>query len=211
MRLTQITDPHELRKFILLHQYFLRLKFPDAKITSKRGKPRIDLRWAIVAICVFARVNNIVWRDLPSNLRLCDFLIEEGFLLKTPCKSTFHGYWDLIKDSNLDSWIQMSGDSLTSHEDTDLAIDSSGFELMVGSIWILVKWDKELFSKHLIFSAKYISQLPCQTGLWWQLKLQIVQHMFQLHLVQFGNVCISELPIELDVYTLIKVIGVRKL
>ncbi len=147
MHPTQITDPHELKKFILLHQDFLRPKFPDAKITSKRGRPRIGLRWVVVAICVFARVNNIVWRDLPSNLKLCDFLIEDGYLTKIPSKSTFHCYWDQVSQSSMESWVRMSGYSLTSPEDEDTAIDSSGFELNIGSIWRLVKWGKKTILK----------------------------------------------------------------
>ncbi len=147
MRLTQITDPHELKKFLLLHQDFLRPKFPDAKITSKRGRPRIGLRWVIVAICVFMRVNNIVWRDLPHNLKLCKFLIEEGYLNKISSKSTFHHYWDTVSQSSLESWIRMSGYSLTSVDDTDLAIDSSGFELSIGKFWRLVKWGRRAIYK----------------------------------------------------------------
>jgi len=155
---TQITNPHVLREFILLHQHFLRPKFPDAKISSKRGRPRIGLRWVIVAICVFARVNNIVWRDLPYNLKLCDFLIEEGFLSRMPSKSTFHSYWDAVRQSNLESWIRMSGNSMTSHEDQDLAIDSSGFELIIGSIWRLVKWGtRAIFKSSDIFCKVHIA------------------------------------------------------
>ena len=147
MRQTQITDPHELKKFILLHQDFLRPKFPEPKITSKRGRPRIGLTWVVIAICVFARVNNIVWRDLPTNLRYCNFLIEEGYLVCIPCKSTFHSYWDETTQSNLESWIRMSGNSLTSLEDQDAAIDSSGFELFIGKVWRMLKWGKKTILK----------------------------------------------------------------
>ncbi len=139
---TQIIDPHVLGDFILLHQDFLRPKFPDAKITTKRGRPRIGLRWVIIAICVFSRINNIVWEDLPPKLRLCNFLIDEGYLKKIPCKSTFFKYWDETSQSNLKSWIRMSGYALGSKEDHDTAIDSSGFELIIGSFWRLVKWGK---------------------------------------------------------------------
>ena len=143
MSQTQIIDPHTLRDFILLHQDFLRPKFPDAKITSKRGAPRIGLRWVVIAICVYARINNIIWEALPPKLKLCDFLIEEKYLRKMPCKSTFHNYWDKISQSNLESWIRMSGQALSDENDVDVAIDSSGFELIIGSFWRLVKWGKQ--------------------------------------------------------------------
>ncbi|MFV2015771.1 MAG: transposase [Candidatus Heimdallarchaeota archaeon] len=144
---TQVIDPRTLKEFLILHQGFLRPKFPDAKISSKRGRPRIGLRWVVVAICVFARVDNIVWRDLPSKLWLCDFLIEEGYLKRIPSKSTFHSYWNLVSKSSLESWIRMSGHAFGSSEDTDAAIDSSGFELITGSFWRLVKWGGKTISK----------------------------------------------------------------
>ena len=155
---TQITDPHTLRDFILLHQDFLRPKFPEPKITSKRGRPRIGLRWVIIAICVFARVNNIVWRDLPSNLKLCNFLFEQGYLIRIPSKSTFHQYWDTATQSSLESWIRMSGSILTSCADKDLSIDSSGFELQIGKFWRLVKWGKRaIFKTSNIFWKVHIA------------------------------------------------------
>lgn len=139
---TQIIDPHTLRNFILLHQDFLRPKFPEPKITSKRGRPRIGLRWVVIAICVFAQVNNIVWEELPPKLRHCNFLIEEKYLRKIPCKSTLFKYWDKVSQSNLKSWIRMSGHALGSEKNEDAVIDSSGFELIIGSFWRLVKWGR---------------------------------------------------------------------
>ena len=164
MQPTQIIDPHTLRDFILLHQDFLRPKFPDAKITSKRGRPRIGLRWVIIAICVYAKVDNIVWRDLPSKLRLCEFLIEEEYLIKIPSKSTFHRYWDLVPKSSLESWIRMSGHSLSDEKDENLAIDSSGFEMMTGSFWRLVKWGRKtiLKSSNIFCKAHIAVALPCR-------------------------------------------------
>lgn len=143
---TQIIDPHTLKEFLLLNQDFLRPKFPDARITSKRGRPRVGLRWVVIAICAFAKYDNIVWRDLPSKLRYCDFLIDEEYLRYIPSKSTFQRYWDQTPISSFESWIRKSGYS-KSDRDTDAAIDSSGFELIIGSFWRLVKWGKTYISK----------------------------------------------------------------
>ena len=41
----------------------------------------------------------------------------------------------------------MSGKCLVTEADRDLAIDSSGFELLVGSIWSLLKWGKRTICK----------------------------------------------------------------
>lgn len=105
------------------------------------------MRWVIVAICVFARLNNITWRDLPIKLEFCDFLIKEDYLTAIPSKSTFHKYWNDVTEANLESWIRMSGFSLTSKQDRDIVIDSSGFELIIGKFWRLVKWGKSYISK----------------------------------------------------------------
>ena len=42
---TQAINPHILKEFITTNDYILECKFPEAKITSKVGRPRIGLRW----------------------------------------------------------------------------------------------------------------------------------------------------------------------
>ncbi len=143
----QIIHPHVLSEFIHLNEDILRHKFPERKIYSNIGRPRIGLRWVVIAICVFARTQNIVWRDLPSKLRYCDFLIDQELLNTIPSKSTFHRMWMQVSEANLSSWIRMIGyaDSRSSIE--DLVVDSSGFEKQPGSRWRHVKWTKTLISK----------------------------------------------------------------
>ena len=154
MIIAQIIDPHILEEFLRGHQVFLRPKFPEANIRSKRGRPRIGYRWVIIGICVFARMQNIVWEDLPTKLKYCDFLGEAGYLRSIPSKSTFHRYWKQVSGANLKSWIRMSGKCLVTEADQDLAIDSSGFELFVGSIWRFLKWGKRAILKSSPFFVK---------------------------------------------------------
>lgn len=144
----QIINPQVLSEFIHSNEDILRRKFPETKIHSNIGRPRIGLRWVVIAICVFARTQNIVWRDLPSKLRYCDFLIDQEYLEAIPSKSTFHRMWMQVSEANLSSWIRMIGyeDSRSSIE--DLAVDSSGFELRPGSIWRFIKWNRSLLSKN---------------------------------------------------------------
>ncbi|MCY3415156.1 MAG: transposase, partial [Candidatus Heimdallarchaeota archaeon] len=144
---TQSIDPHELRLFIEIHQDFLRPKFPEPRKTTKCGRPRIGFRWVVIAICVFARVSNIVWEDLPDQLKNCDFLVEKGYLRNIPEKSTFHDYWSDSDTSSWRSWIRMSGYALTTDKDQDIAIDSSGFKLTIGKVWRLVKWNAKAILK----------------------------------------------------------------
>jgi hypothetical protein len=87
---TQVFDPLVLQEFLQLNEGILKRKFPEPKNSSKQGRPRIGLLWVLAAICVFARSQNIVWRDLPYKLCYCHFLINDGFLLAIPSKSTFH-------------------------------------------------------------------------------------------------------------------------
>ncbi|MCY3413324.1 MAG: transposase [Candidatus Heimdallarchaeota archaeon] len=147
MSRTQIIDPHELRIFIEIHQDFLRPKFPEPRKTSKRGRPRIGLRWVVIAICVYARVSNIIWEDLPTRLKNCGFLIDEGYLRSIPKRSTFHDYWNEANTSSWRSWIRMSGHALTSDRDQDIAIDSSGFKMIIGKVWRLIKWKSNAIVK----------------------------------------------------------------
>ena len=148
MNPTQIIDPQVLSEFIHSNEDILRHKFPEQKIRSNFGRPRIGLRWIVIALCVFARTQNIVWRDLPSKLKYCDFLIDQGLINSIPSKSTFHRMWMQVSEANLSSWIRMIGyeDSRSSIE--DLAVDSSGFELRPGSIWRFIKWNRSLLSKN---------------------------------------------------------------
>ena len=147
MQPTQIIDPLYLSEFIHSNESILINKFSEAENSKKIGRPRIGLTWVIIAICVFARSQNIVWRDLPSKLKYCDFLIDEGYLTSIPSKSTFHRMWMQISEANLSSWIRRLGFEDSKDTIADLLIDSSGFELRPGSIWRHVKWTKTKISK----------------------------------------------------------------
>ena len=144
---TQVINPHILKQFLELNEDILCRKFPETKISKNIGRPRIGLRWVLIAICVFARTQNIVWRDLPQKLNYCDFLIKERKLRAIPSKSTFHRVWMQVSEVNLNSWIRMIGYEDSRSSIKDLVIDSSGFELRPGSIWRHVKWTKTKISK----------------------------------------------------------------
>ncbi|OLS16851.1 MAG: hypothetical protein HeimC2_45990 [Candidatus Heimdallarchaeota archaeon LC_2] len=144
---TQTINPHVLREFILVNEDILKRKFPERKNQLKVGRPRIGLRWVIVAICVFARVDQIVWRDLPSKLISCDFLIDEGYLCGIPSKSSLHRIWNETRVGNFETWICKLGNEISQFDNLDLAVDSSGFEYQIGSIWRWVKWNLKMLTK----------------------------------------------------------------
>ncbi len=58
-------------------------KYPEPKI-NKIGRKRVGPRWVIIAIVIICRSENIAWRDVPSMLSPCEFLIDEGYLLRIP-------------------------------------------------------------------------------------------------------------------------------
>ncbi len=53
----------------------------------------------ITVICIFAKVNNIIYEVSLSKLRLCCFCIDDGYLKTIPSKSTF--YNSRLKDNML--------------------------------------------------------------------------------------------------------------
>jgi hypothetical protein len=144
---TQVFDSLVLQEFLRLNEGILKRKFPERNISSNRGRPRLGLLWVLAAICVFARSQNIVWRDLPSKLSYCHFLIDEGFLLAIPSKSTFHRVWKQVTASNISNWIRIMGYQDGGLDSEDITIDSSSIELRSGSFWRLVKWNRSLISK----------------------------------------------------------------
>ena len=101
--LTQILNPHVLNEFLNVQKSILRRKFPEAKRKSKRGRPRIGYFWVLAGICIVAKLENIAWRDLPSKLSNCTFLVEEGFLQRIPSYSTFNRIWNRISVQNLET------------------------------------------------------------------------------------------------------------
>jgi len=145
--LTQILNPHVLNEFLEVQKSILRRKFPEAKRKSKRGRPRIGYFWVLAGICIVAKLENIAWRDLPSKLSNCTFLVDEGLLQRIPSYSTFNRIWNRISVQNLETWISHLGYQQSKLDAGDLAIDSSGFETRSGSIWRFIKWDRRKLSK----------------------------------------------------------------
>ena len=141
-----IIDPLILNEFIIKNKEILRPKFPEPKKSGKVGRPRIAKFWVLAAVCVFSRANNITWEDLPPKLRLCNFLIDDGYFIEIPSKSTFHRAWQKINLKNIESWIKLLGYQ-SSKELESLTVDSSGFEKRTGSNWRFVKWQGSFLKK----------------------------------------------------------------
>lgn len=144
---TQTLNPQVIKHFITVQKVILRRKFPEAKTNGKRGRPRVGFFWVLAAICVIAKIEGLTWRELPPRLSSCQFLIEEGYLQRIPSYSTFHRTWMKMTVENLETWISKIGTDLSYNSCTDLAIDSSGFEIKSGSVWRLVKWNRNFLTK----------------------------------------------------------------
>lgn len=141
-------DPQVVHAFLILLKTFARRRFPEPRKTSTKGAPRCGKRWVLVLLCLLGRKENVRWRDLPKKLDLCTFLVEDGYVNKIPSKSTFHRVWQGVELSSLESLIRGIGYKVAKTVgDTCFAVDSSGFKVILGSIWRLLKWDKKKLKK----------------------------------------------------------------
>ena len=81
-------------------------------------------------------------------LALCGFLIKEGYLKHIHSKTTFHRMWNNIKQESLENWIRGMGYiSVVTWEDSECAVDSSGFKITTGGLWRYLKWAKGQLKK----------------------------------------------------------------
>ena len=146
--MVQKFDPHVVKAFIVILKIFVRRRFPEPRKTSPKGRPRCGKRWVLVLLCMLGRLENVRWRDLEKKLQLCTFLVEEGYLNYIPSKSTFHRVWKDIELSSVESLIRGIGYKIAKKVGDDaFAVDSSGFKMILGSIWRLLKWDKKKLKK----------------------------------------------------------------
>lgn len=145
----QTFNPQVLKQFLQINESFLRPKFPEPRKSSKlnNGRPRIGPRWVIVALSILGRLQNISWRNMPDQFSSCQFLIDEGYLKKIPCKSTFHATWNSIPIKSLESWTRRLGYAIAKQYDHALACDSTGFKRVGSSLWGYLKWVQTRLSK----------------------------------------------------------------
>ena len=68
-------------------------------------------------------------------------------MLRFPVNQPFTAIGVKYRKRTWKAGFRMSGKCLVTEADRDLAIDSSGFELLVGSIWRLLKWGKRTICK----------------------------------------------------------------
>ena len=157
MQYLRVFHPHRVKEFLQINEPFLQRKFaekafPDQK---KGGRPRIGVRWVLVALCILGRREGISWRELGDQFCLCEFLTKEGWLSRIPSKSTFHAMWDSLPKEALERWITqlVTGIALQNH-DKSLMVDSTGVKMILGSFWRRLKWNPREMSKTSPFFRK---------------------------------------------------------
>lgn len=142
-------NPYKLRIFLITLQDFLMRKYSDRK-KSNIGRKRIGPRWVFIALALVCRSENIAWRNVPSMLSTCEFLIEEGYLIRIPSWQKFYLEWNKVKADGLERFIIQLGTKITNStklEEFDVAVDSSGFAIYGGSVWRFLKWSKSQVKK----------------------------------------------------------------
>ena len=156
-------DSEVVKGFLVENEIFIRSKFPESRRSGKSrvGRPKIGLRWVIVALCVLGRMESVSWRDLPHKLSLCHFLIEDEYLQSIPGKSKFNGVWNEINQKSLQSWIRMLGNYIAKPSANSLVADSSGFKFTGGSLWRYLKWAQKRLSKSSKLFKKHTFVLLC--------------------------------------------------
>jgi len=168
MLLLQKLDPHVVKQFIELNKDLVRRRFAEKRVGDRRkgGAPRLGERWIIVLLCVIGRMEGVPWRTLPLKLSLCEFLTREGYLRAIPSKTTFHRVWQNVRVQSLESWIRALGyNTAVKWEDSECAIDSSGFKVTTGNLWRYLKWAKGQLKKtsKLFRKVHIIISLPSRT------------------------------------------------
>ncbi len=142
-------DPYKLKLFLLSLQDMLMKKYSDLEIKNI-GRKRIDPKWVIIAIIIICRSENIAWRDVPSMLIPCEFLIKEGYLTKIPSWEKFYQEFRNMRVDTLETFISQLGTKITNKtkfDKFDVAVDSSGIGVYGGSIWRFLKWAKSRVKK----------------------------------------------------------------
>lgn len=159
-------NPYKLKIFLLTLQDFLMRKYTE-KEKSKIGRKRIGPRWVIIALAIICRSENIAWREVPSMLSTCEFLINEGYLSKIPSWRKFYQEWTEVRLESIERFIIQLGTVTTennSFEKFDVAVDSSGI-----AIYGVVFGDSsnvqiQGLKKHLNYLERFILQFHCPQG-----------------------------------------------
>ena len=190
-----------LEQFLEEIKLFLQPKFVEQNY-PRTGRPKIGLTWAIIAVCVFAQSHNIVWHELPGQLANCQFLLAKGYFKKIPSTPTFHRYWKQMTEADIQHCVLHFGVNSSLKTDFDLAIDSSGFESRVGSMWRLAKWGKgalqkssEIFTKvhiavalpsraivSIVLTKSKVHDTPAFARVWTTLPQTVIPRLKRVHL-----------------------------
>ena len=127
---------------------FLYKRFPaPERSDNRRGRPFIGPRWVIVALGLIKSDQPMTWRSFEEGLDLCEEVLAKYGVLNIPSKTTLHRYWKQTLEGPLRQVLTEIGWDIAGEETTDLAIDSSGFQLKAGSLWRLLKWDRGKLKK----------------------------------------------------------------
>ena len=92
-------------------------------------------------------MEGVVWRKLPHKLAGCRFLVEEGYLTRSPSWQKFWQVWNGLRKEALRNWIKTLGTELAKQDGDSLAFDSFGFKVMEGKFWRYLRWDPSFLTK----------------------------------------------------------------
>ena len=140
--------PAELESLLTSFKPFLCERFPSPEKSSNgRGRPFIGPRWVLVALGLIKSDQPMTWRSFAKALSLCKDILAKFGVFNIPSKTTLHRYWKHALEGPLRQILTEIGWNIAGQGVKDLAIDSSGFQVKVGSLWRLLKWDRGKLKK----------------------------------------------------------------
>lgn len=155
-------DPDRFRLHLALLKDLFEPRFPEPKKSKNpQGAPRKWPRWLIVALGLIGAVLDFTWQQYTEYLAEIEEVLLDFGAVSAPKKTSLYNAWRSVPSGQIKS-LTTQVSRLLVEPGEDSAIDSSGFLLKVGSIWIFIKYrrselkrsSKRFFKFHIVVSTR---------------------------------------------------------
>jgi len=155
-------DPDKFQKELSLLKNLFKARFPEPKKSSNpQGAPRKWPRWLIMALGMLGASLDFTWLEYSLQLKKIEAVLLKFGAIEAPKKTSLYNAWRSLTPRQIKSLTTQTARLLV-QDGEDTAIDSSGFLLKFGGIWILVKYkrselkrsSKRFYKFHMLVSTK---------------------------------------------------------
>ena len=155
-------DPDKFYTQLSLLKDFFERKFPEPKKSKKpQGAPRKWPRWLIMALGLIGAGLDFNWEEYTLQLKKIEHVLFRFGAKEAPKKTSLYNAWRKLTPGQIKKLTSQIADLLV-EEGEDSAIDSTGFLLKTGGVWILVKYkrselkrsSKRFYKFHIMVSTK---------------------------------------------------------